>query len=69
MYKKFKDLSKEELVQAIEEFEYLSQVLKNLGCIDNSYNRNKLKEFIELNNIDTTHIKTRLTKETYEQNQ
>ena len=57
MYKKFKDLSKEELVQAIEEFEYLSQILKNLGCIDNSYNRNKLKEFIELNNIDTTHIK------------
>lgn len=68
MYKKFKELSKEELIQAIEEYEYLSQILKSLGCIDNTYNRNKLKEFIELNNIDSTHIKTKLTRESYEQN-
>lgn len=47
MYKKFKELSKEELIQAIEEYEYLSQILKNLGCIDNTYNRNKLKKYIE----------------------
>ena len=68
MYKKFKELSKEELIQAIEEAEYLGQILKSVGCIDNTYNRNKLKEFIELNNVDTSHIKTKLTKDTYEQN-
>lgn len=68
MYKKFKELSKEELIQAIEEAEYLGQILKLVGCIDNTYNRNKLKEFIELNNVDTSHIKTKLTKDTYEQN-
>ena len=71
MYKKFKELTKEEIVQAIEESEYLGSVLVNLGCIDNSYNRNKLKNFIEINNISTSHIKTKsakLTREIYEQN-
>ena len=68
MYKKFKELTKEELIQAIEEAEYLAQILTSLGCIDNTYNRNKLKEFIELNDINTSHIKTKLTKEKYEKN-
>ena len=68
MYRKFKELNKEELIQAIKEAKYLGQILKSLGCVDNSYNRVKLKEFIELNNIDTSHIKTKLNKETYKQN-
>ena len=66
--KKFKELTKEELIQAIESVEYLGQVLTILNCTDNSYNRKKLKDFIELNNISTSHIKTKLTKEKYEQN-
>ena len=41
MYRKFKEISKEELIQAIEEAEYLAQILKGLGCVDNSYNRGK----------------------------
>ena len=68
MYRKLKDVSKEELIQAIEEAEYLGSVLKMLGCVDNTYNRNKLKEFIEDNDISTTHIKNRVTREIYEKN-
>lgn len=68
MSRKFKEILPEEIILAIEEAEYLSQILHLLDCVDNSYNRNKLKEFIEENNIDTSHIKTKLTKEKYEKN-
>ena len=68
MYRKFKDLSKEEILQAIEESEYLGSVLANLNCVDNTYNRNKLKEFIQINDVPVSHIKVKLTRESYNQN-
>lgn len=68
MSKKFKELNKEEILQAIEEHKSLAQILTNLGCVDNSYNRDKLKQFIEVNNIDISHIKVALTKDSYESN-
>ena len=66
--KSFKELTKDELIEAIQEVEYLGQVLKVLDMYDNSSNRKKLKEFIEENNIDTSHIKSRVTKSKYEEN-
>lgn len=66
--KSFKELTKDELIEAIQEVEYLGQVLKVLDIYDNSSNRKKLKEFIEENNIDTSHIKSRVTKSKYEEN-
>lgn len=63
----FNEISKEEIIQAIEECEYLSSVLKKLDCQSNQANREKLKNFIESNNIETQ-FKIRLTKDTYEQN-
>lgn len=66
--KSFKELTKNELIEAIQKVEYLGQVLKILDIYDNSSNRNKLKEFIEKNNIDISHIKSRITKSKYEEN-
>lgn len=66
--RKFNELSKSEIEQAIQESEYLAEVLRSLDCVDNGYNRTRLKQFIEDNSIDTSHIKTRLTREVYEAN-
>lgn len=66
--RKFNELSKSEIEQAIQESEYLAEVLRSLDCIDNGYNRTRLKQFIEDNSINTSHIKIRLNKESYEAN-
>ena len=68
MCRSFKDVSEQEILQAIEEAEYLSDVLHEINCIDNGYNRKKLKEFIESHNISTSHIRVKLTREKYEEN-
>ncbi len=65
--RKFNEIPKQEIVQAIEECEYLSSVLNKLECWSNSSNREKLRQFIKDNNIETS-FKTIITKETYEQN-
>ena len=66
--KKFKDLTHQEIIKAIEEQETLASILKSLECHDNTSNRNKLKQFILDNNIIVSHIKTPLTKAKYEEN-
>lgn len=65
---KFKELSEQQIIKSIKSSINLGQVLKQLECHDNNSNRNKLKEFISENNIDTSHFKKKLTKEEYEQN-
>lgn len=66
--KKFNDLTHQEIVDAIEEQETLASILNSLECYDNTSNRNKLKQFIEENNIDVSHIKTKATKDSYKAN-
>ena len=66
--KKFSELTHQEIIKAIEEQETLASILNSLECHDNSSNRNKLKQFINTNNIDISHIKIKLTKTIYEQN-
>lgn len=65
---KFKDVSLEEIKVAIQESNTIAKVLHNLGCHDNTSNRNKLKETIEQYGFDISHFKTKLTKEVYEKN-
>lgn len=66
--KKFTELTKQEIIEAIEEQETLASILNSLECHDNTSNRNKLKQFIIDNKINTSHIRTPLTKAKYEQN-
>lgn len=66
--KKFKELTKQEIIKAIEEQETLASILNSLECHDNSSNRNKLKQFITDNGIDVSHIKTSVTRTKYEEN-
>lgn len=66
--KKFKELTKQKIIEAIEEQETLSLILNSLECHDNSSNRNKLKQFIIDNNINISHIKTSITKSKYDEN-
>ena len=66
--KKFKELTKQEIIEAIEEQETLSLILNSLECHDNSSNRNKLKQFIIDNSINISHIKTSITKSKYDEN-
>lgn len=66
--KKFKELTKQEIIEAIEEQETLASILSSLECHDNTSNRNKLKQFITDNGINVSHIKTPITKIKYEEN-
>lgn len=66
--RKFKELTKQEILEAIEEQETLASILSSLECHDNTSNRNKLKQFIIDNNINTSHIKIPLTRAKYEEN-
>ena len=66
--RKFKELTKKELINAIQEVEYLGQVLQMLGAYDNTSNRKKLREFIEENEINISHIKSKITRSKYELN-
>ena len=66
--RKFSELTKDELIEAIQEVEYLGQVLQMLGAHDNTSNRKKLREFIEENEIDASHIKSKTTRSKYELN-
>lgn len=66
--KKFKELTKQEIIEAIEEQETLSSILNSLECHDNSSNRNKLKQFITDNSINISHIKISITKSKYDEN-
>lgn len=66
--KKFKELTKQEIIEAIEEQETLASILNSLECHDNSSNRNKLKQFIIDNGINISHIKTPITKSKYDEN-
>lgn len=68
MYTKFSELSNDEIIQIINKFNTFRQILKNLNCIDNTYNRKLLIEFIKLNKIDTSHIKIRIARKGYEEN-
>lgn len=68
MYSKFSELSNDEIIQSIKKFNTFSQILRNLNCLDNPYNRKLLTEFIKLNEIDTSHIKIRITRKIYEEN-
>ena len=64
--RKFKELSLEEIKQAITQCKTLAEVLRLLECHDNTSNRNLLKRTILDNNIDITHIKTRTSREVYQ---
>ena len=66
--KKFSELTHQEIIEAIEEQKTLASILNSLECHDNTSNRNKLKQFINENNICISHIKIKLTKTIYEQN-
>ena len=68
MKRKFKELTHQEIMEAIEEQETLASILKSLDCHDNTSNRNKLKQFIIDNQIDVSHIKSPITREKYEEN-
>lgn len=65
--KSFKDLTKEEIIQAIQEADYLTTVCEILDIHKNSNNRNKLRSFISEYNIDCSHFKTIMTKDKYYQ--
>lgn len=64
----FKNITNEILIKSIQDATYLSQILKSLNIIDNTHNRNKLKNFIKENNIDISHIKSPTTKSKYNTN-
>lgn len=66
--KKFKELQKEEIISAITKAKSLASILSILNCTDNTYNRTELKNFIETNNIDISHLKKKLTKADYQNN-
>lgn len=63
--KTFKNLNSEEIIEAINQAKTFAQIFKLLECYDNGSNRNKLREFISSNNIDISHLKSRITKENY----
>ena len=66
--KKFKECTNEEIKLAISNSENLNQVCKQLLCTDNTYNRNKIRDFIKSNNLSIAHFKTRYSKESYDKN-
>ena len=66
--KKFKELTKQEIIEAIEEQETLASILDSLKCHDNTSNRSKLKQFIIDNRMDVSHIKIPITRAKYEEN-
>ena len=66
--KKFKECTSEEIKLAISNSENLNQVCKQLLCTDNTYNRNKIRDFIKSNNLSIAHFKTRYSKESYDKN-
>lgn len=66
--KKFKECTSEEIKLAISNSESLNQVCKQLLCTNNTYNMNKIKDFIKSNNLSIKHFKTRYSKESYDKN-
>lgn len=44
--KKFKECTNEEIKSAVINSKNLGQVCKQLQCTDNTYNRNKVRDFI-----------------------
>lgn len=66
--RKFKELTNQEIISAIETEEYLGSILRALEVHDNTSNRQKLKQFIKDSNIDTSHIKVMSSRIEYEKN-
>lgn len=66
--KKFKECTSEEIKLAILNSENLNQVCKQLLCTNNTYNINKIRDFIKSNNLSTEHFKIRYSKESYDKN-
>lgn len=66
--KKFKECTSEEIRLAISNSENLNQVCKQLLCTNNTYNINKIRDFIKSNNLSTEHFKIRYSKESYDKN-
>ncbi len=64
----FKNLNQKEIIKAIKENNTYSSILKSLNCHDNTSNRNKLKEFIKINNLDILHLIIRQNSESYYKN-
>ena len=63
-----KNLKLENIKQAIKQGETLSKILQTLECHDNTFNRNKLKQIIQDNSIDITHLKSKTSKKQYLEN-
>lgn len=57
-----------EIKYAITNSNSWAGICKILNITDNSYNRERLKEFIELNSLDISHFVTKLSKQEYETN-
>lgn len=64
----FKNLNQKEIIKAIKENNTYSSILKSLNCHDNTNNRNKLKEFIKINNLDISHLIIKQNSESYYKN-
>ena len=63
-----KNISKEVLEQIVKNSKNFSQVLKQLNVIENTYNRNIVKNLVQEYNINIDHFKSILTKDKYELN-
>lgn len=61
----FERHSKEEIEQLISESTSIDNALAKLGEVRNGWNNNKLREFIEHNNIDISHFRSFEIKEYY----
>lgn len=57
--KKFKECTNEEIKLAISNSENLNQVCKQLLCTNNTYNINKIRDFIKSNNLSTENFGSR----------
>lgn len=66
--KKFKECTNEEIKLAVINSKNLGQVCKQLQCTDNTYNRNKVRDFIQSNNLDISHFVARQSIDSYYKN-
>ena len=66
--KKFKECTNEEIKSAVINSKNLGQVCKQLQCTDNTYNRNKVRDFIQSNNLDISHFVARQSVDSYNKN-
>ena len=66
--RKFNEIDQEEIIFQLHNSKNLNEVLINLNCHGNGFNRKKLKQFIAENNIDISHFTFQLSRKKYEQN-